>query len=125
MDTLYQWRVDAVDPERDPLHYKLLEGPSGLTLSPDGFLRWRPTQSQRTVASAPHRIRIQVTDELGASSESSWNVHVVASAANTPPKFIEPRAIFALADRGLVTQLDATDPENDSLYWQLLMDLAD
>ncbi len=26
VDTLYQWRIDAVDPERDPLHYKLLEG---------------------------------------------------------------------------------------------------
>lgn len=120
VDTLYQWRVEAVDPERDPLSYKLLEGPAGLSLSTDGFVRWRPTQSQLTVASAPHRIRVQVSDKLGASSESSWNIHVVASATNTPPKFLEPKEIFALANRGLSTQLEATDSENDSLYWQLV-----
>lgn len=120
VNTLYQWRVEAVDPERDLLSYKLLEGPAGLSLSTDGFLRWRPVQSQLTVASTPHRIRVQVSDEFGASSESSWNTHVVASAANTPPKFVEPKQIFALADRGLSTQLEATDSDNDSLYWQLV-----
>jgi RHS repeat-associated protein len=119
-DTLYQWRVEAVDPENDALRYKLLEGPSGLTLSTDGFLRWRPAQSQLTTASAGHRIRVQVIDELGATGESIWNAHVVASAANTSPEYIEPKEIFALADRRLITQLAAIDSEGDTLHWQLL-----
>ena len=120
VDTLYQWRIEAIDPERDSFRYQLLEGPPGLRLSTDGFLRWRPTQSQLTVATSPHRIRVQVRDEQGASSESSWSIDVVASAINTPPDFLEPIEIFALAERDLVTQLNAVDSDNDSLYWQLV-----
>ena len=120
VDTLYQWRVEADDPEHDSVRYKLLEGPVGLTLSAEGFLRWKPALSQLTVSSAPHRIRVQVVDEFGASSEATWNVHVVASSPNVAPVYVEPREIFALADRAIVTQLRAMDADYDTLHWQIL-----
>lgn len=120
VNTLYQWRIEAADLEHDSLRYTLLEGPAGLTLSADGFLRWKPASSQLTIASAPHRIRVQVTDEFGASSEAAWNVHVVASSPNEVPTYVEPIEIFALADRSVATQLMAIDADNDTLHWQLL-----
>ena len=119
-DTLYQYRLEAIDPENDRLQFNLLEGPAGLTLSSDGFLRWRPTLSQLTVASTPHRVGVRVTDEYGAASESHWNVFVVASSPNSPPNYLEPTEIFAIAGRPMTTPLTANDKENDSLYWQIL-----
>jgi subtilisin family serine protease len=77
-------QLAATDPgTRDALHFSLLQGPEGLTVSPAGLVRWAPTGAQRGPgAGAEHGAEVQVSD--GEGGVASTRLTLLARAAPGP-----------------------------------------
>ncbi len=43
----YRYQVVAVDPDNDPLTYRLIEAPPGMTMNAAGVITWTPARTQR------------------------------------------------------------------------------
>jgi hypothetical protein len=78
----YQYNLTATDPDNDPIEWKLVSGPRGMTVNPlTGALDWTPTQDQL----GPQNVVVQVYDPYGGSSSESFTL--TARAANLAPYF--------------------------------------
>jgi RHS repeat-associated protein len=76
----YQYDVVASDPDPyDHLAYQLAVGPSGMTISGSGQLRWLAT----TAGSIP--VTVQVSDIAGAGASQVFNPALTVEPDNTPP----------------------------------------
>jgi hypothetical protein len=65
-DTLITCKINAEDPDGDPITYSIKEGPSGLTIDNTGMIRWKsPALSKDTT----YQITVKVTDPTGAGRE--------------------------------------------------------
>jgi hypothetical protein len=68
---LFRHRVEAEDPDGDPITYRLLEGPAGATLDPlTGELRFAPAAPGR------YRFRLEASDGKGARSTQEFTLDV-------------------------------------------------
>jgi hypothetical protein len=70
--------VDANQPPQ-PLVYQLVEGPEGFTVSPEGQVRWRPSESQ---GPSTHRITVRVSDGF---VQVPHEFTVIVRESNLPP----------------------------------------
>lgn len=70
----YGTRIQATDPNSDPLLFDLVAGPTGMAISPDGILTWEPTE----IGSVDFRIR--VTDGRGETVEKQYVIQTVSRA---------------------------------------------
>ncbi len=75
----------ASDPDGDPLEWKLITGPTGMSISTSGRVVWVPHESQV----GAHTVSVAVADDRGASVGQSFTVHVIGDLppprlANTP-----------------------------------------
>jgi len=73
----------AEDPDGDKsLRYRLLSGPSGMSVDPvTGALRWRPTAD----AVGTHAVEVAVADSQGAESTMRFDLNVSDGADGTAP----------------------------------------
>ncbi|MBD3320849.1 MAG: hypothetical protein GF350_07125, partial [Chitinivibrionales bacterium] len=76
---LYQYRVQAIDPDGDVLSYCLLTAPQGMVVSSDGLITW-PDDGSRVDGEA---VSIQVQDQFGAADTQSWTVAFIPDSV--PP----------------------------------------
>ena len=68
---LYQYQVDAVDPNGDPITYRLETAPAGMTIEPQaGLLTWEPDTAERVT------VVIRVEDPHGAYATQSYTLAV-------------------------------------------------
>ncbi|MDH3601780.1 MAG: putative Ig domain-containing protein, partial [Candidatus Tectomicrobia bacterium] len=68
---LYQYQVSAVDPNDDPVTYRLETAPAGMTMEPQtGLLTWEPD------AAEPVMVVIRVEDPYGAHARQSYTIAV-------------------------------------------------
>ena len=82
VDREYSYDVDAVDPDEDPLRFRLLTKPDGMSIDRDsGHLRWTPTPQD--VGS--HSINILVEDGRGGSTQQDYTITVGTAPPNRPP----------------------------------------
>jgi hypothetical protein len=71
---LYQYRVHAVDPNGDPVTYRLETAPAGMTIeSGTGLLTWEPN------AAEPVTVVIRVEDPYGAHVRQNYTIVVSGS----------------------------------------------
>lgn len=65
--------VGAVDPDRDPLTFTLLAGPSGMTIDKvSGQIDWKPP----TGTQGPQRLRVEIRDDHDGVAEQEFDVTV-------------------------------------------------
>ena len=76
----YEYQVEAVDPDFDPLRFSLVSAPSGMTINDDtGRVLWAPTVDQI----GNHDVTVRVEDGRGGVAEQSFIVAVKAPLPGT------------------------------------------
>jgi hypothetical protein len=74
----YRYDLDAIDPNDDPLLYRLLEGPEGITIdSVTGEVVWQPTFEDL----GTHTITVEVTDGRGGVDTQEFTLEVANLAS--------------------------------------------
>lgn len=69
-DPNWTYQIVAKDPDGDPLEFKLLKGPSGMSVDPKtGLVTWNTSGS-----SGKHSATVQVSDGKGGISETTFEV---------------------------------------------------
>ncbi len=77
---VYQYDVQATDPQNNPLQFSLTQHPDGMAIDPaTGQLRWVPKAGQV----GPQTVAVQATDGQGASVTQTFTVTV--HGVNLPP----------------------------------------
>ncbi|HMS55912.1 MAG TPA: putative Ig domain-containing protein [Fimbriimonadaceae bacterium] len=85
------------------LTFSLVSGPTGLTLSPTGELRWQTGESDGGLT---HIVTIELSDGVD-TVEGILNVHV--SEGNTPPDVTNPGNQSVAEEETLTLQISASD----------------
>lgn len=69
----FSYQVQAVDPDNDPIVYKLEESPEGLTLDEEsGLMTWTPLDSQKGI----FKVSVSATDSDGAFFTQSFTLEI-------------------------------------------------
>ncbi len=109
----YQYQLIAVDPDYDPLTYKITKAPTGATFSNTGLFTWNaPVLGQ-------HDIELTVTDGLATVTQSYTLVITQESITNQPPLLTSTPETSTVANALYHYQLVATDPDGDVLRYQI------
>ncbi|MCU0548662.1 MAG: choice-of-anchor C family protein [Leptolyngbya sp. Prado105] len=78
----YRYAVQASDPNRDVLSYRLLSAPEGMTINAQsGVIDWTPAAATQSI----HTIIVQVSDGRGGIAEQNFTLAVTAAPPNRPP----------------------------------------
>lgn len=102
---LVQLKATDADLPPQPLTYRLISGPTGLTLSTNGVLSWRPTEEQ---GPSTNRVRVEVADGIeGASQEFD----IVVQEQNVPPVWNTIGTRRVAKGQTLSLQLGASDTD--------------
>lgn len=80
--TLYNYSINAMDPEGTPLMYSVASGPAGMTIDPEnGLLEWRAD------IGGVHNIIVEVSNAKGEIATQNYSL-----------KVLEPEAIQIISD---------------------------
>lgn len=111
---LYQYQLQATDPDGDSLTYSASLIPAGATLSNSGLLTWQTAESNQ----GNHTIRLRVTDTRGAYAEQAFvlNVQVVV---DLPPAISSSPVTQAQIGRNYSYTVVASDPEGKPVTYSL------
>ncbi|MEM6470111.1 MAG: FG-GAP-like repeat-containing protein [Planctomycetota bacterium] len=110
------YSVQAIDAERDPLSYRLLAAPNGMTISEStGEVTWTPTVDQVGTQS----VVIEVSDGAGGASTQAFVVLVSEGIPNLPPTIESEAPRFTAVGSEYRYQLIAVDPEQSPLDYVL------
>jgi hypothetical protein len=102
---LFQLRATDSDLPPQPLNYRLISGPTGLTVSTNGVVSWRPTEEQ---GPSTNRVWVDVNDGIeGASQEFD----IVVQERNLPPVWPTLGTLRVTEGLRLSFQLKATDSD--------------
>ncbi|MEZ6135208.1 MAG: putative Ig domain-containing protein [Pirellulaceae bacterium] len=114
----YRYDVFAIDPEEDPISYTLVDGAQhGAKFdSQTGVLMWSPP------AAGAYEFTATASDPWGGVDTQTWTVTVdlVAGTDNRPPTITTVPNVEQEVERILLFDLLASDPDGDSLSYQLL-----
>ena len=116
-NTPYLYRVEAIDPNGDPLDYRIVEGPRGLTINREGLIAWMPNDEQQ----GNNTVHIEVSDGRGGIVEQRYEINVTNENVNSPPVITSAPTNFG-ATVGHTYRYDASaaDPDGDVVLWQLV-----
>jgi len=107
-DETYEYSVVATDFPSDELGYEIALGPDGMTVSPEGLVRWRPAGDGR----ASVDVTLRVTDDDGGVAEQQWSIALSGGpviAAGGP---------YRVAEGGEIDLVpEVMDPEGDALTY--------
>ncbi|SNB46427.1 DUF2341 domain-containing protein [Geobacter sp. DSM 9736] len=105
------YQISAADPDGDEVIYSLTSAPSGMTISPSGFISWTPGSSDI----GPHEIIVKVTD---GNLDDSGSFSVNVSENHQPAITSLP---ITTASEGIVYsyQVTASDFDGDGLSFAL------
>jgi RHS repeat-associated protein len=82
METSYQYQVEAVDPDFDPIAYELTDAPSGMIINANtGLISWRPGSDDV----GTHTVTVTAVDGQGGSATQEYQLAVLADPTNTAP----------------------------------------
>ncbi len=113
----YLYQVEATDPNGDPLSYRVVEGPEGLTVDELGLVTWVPGLTQigsRTVV-------LEINDGRGSIVQQQFSIAVSNNVVNTAPEIISTPDSFGATVSSLYRyNAKAFDAEGDVVLWQLV-----
>ncbi|MCX6860797.1 MAG: hypothetical protein NTX70_11320 [Verrucomicrobia bacterium] len=78
---VFQLKATDSDLPAQPLTYRLISGPTGLTVSTNGVVTWRPTEEQ---GPSTNQVRVDVHDGVEATPQE---FNIVVQESNLPPVF--------------------------------------
>ncbi len=113
-ETIYEYQVQAVDPDSDTITYSLEIAPAGMTVDPvTGLIQWKPAVSQV----GENFVKIAAEDTFGNTAFQSYSILVVNSS-NFPVITSVPQGPATV---GLIWSYDviAHDPDHDPLTYSL------
>jgi len=114
LERLYQYPVQALDPDGDVLFWSLLQAPDGMVIDGEtGSLNWQPTADQI----GDHTVVIQATDALGETAVQEFTLQV--NGTNAPPAIVSTPGTRGAVGQPYRYDVSATDPENDPLRFSL------
>src|SRR5262249_99887 len=83
----YSYNVRAVDPDSDPLTYRLTQAPATMQIDPQsGLIRWWPTLADF----GNHAVAVNVTDGRGGECSQSFTVSVSQDHGHPSPIIVIP-----------------------------------
>lgn len=112
----YQYEIEAVDPDFDPVELNLRSGPDGMALDRLGILRWAPTDAQVGL----HHVVIEASDGRGGVATQSFVVAVLPDSTNNPPTIVSEPLPSAVVGELYTSRIVAIDPDEDPLSFELL-----
>ncbi|MCK4658684.1 MAG: tandem-95 repeat protein [Phycisphaerae bacterium] len=112
--SLYEYHVEAFDPDGDALTHSLCGGPSGMTNS-NGWVRWTPSSLQL----GTHEVCVKVTDEHGAWASQTYSLTVWEHEENSPPRIVSTPIFMAQVDVLYTYQVQGIDDDGDDLAYSL------
>ena len=81
----YQYPVEALDPDFDPIRFTLDEAPQGMIINPQsGLVSWNPTGDQLGL----HTVRVVASDGQGGEAVQEYQLRVLADPQNTDPVIV-------------------------------------
>ncbi|MEM9588320.1 MAG: putative Ig domain-containing protein, partial [Planctomycetota bacterium] len=117
----YFYSIAARDAERDPLTYRLLDAPAGMTISEStGEIAWTPASDQTGLQT----VAIEVSDGVGGAGTQAFAILVSDGAPNLPPVINSEAPKFAAVGTQYEYTIDAQDPESTTLTYVLSVALA-
>ena len=117
-DILYSYQVIAEDPENDTLVYELIEFPSGMDINEDGLITWTPIEGQ--LSSGEIILMVSDNGEDGALPFTQTFI-VTVEPVNDRPEIISTAPEFAYEDQEYTYQVQVSDPDSDTFYYNLLI----
>lgn len=104
--TAYAFPIAVVDPDHDPLAYRLTQAPDGMAIDPvSGLLSWTPTIVQVGL----HSLSVAVDDGRGGRDTRSVPITVVASSDRVPPIVTLDAPVQVLAGESFHMTAQASD----------------
>ncbi len=114
---LYNYAVEATDPDGDTLTYSLDTAPAGMGIDPaTGVVQWAPTAGQV----GAQQVIIDVDDGHSGGVLQGYTVVVSSTAGNRPPAFTSTPVLTATVNQPYSYQAAAADPEGDALHFSLI-----
>lgn len=111
---VYQYQVDAYDPNGDPVAITFETRPAGMTVDASGLISWRPD------VLGDYDVTIKAADPAGNFITQSWTITVLAPVQlNDPPEITSRPTGPAVRDRLYTYQATATDANGDTITWSL------
>ncbi|MBL9172527.1 MAG: putative Ig domain-containing protein, partial [Verrucomicrobiales bacterium] len=100
----------AADPDVpvQPLSYRIVQGPEGMTVSPTGMISWTPTEAQGPGA---FLVTVLVSDDGTPALSDSKSFVVTVREVNSAPVLDLPSGLFANQRVPFTYRLVATDPD--------------
>lgn len=111
---MYEYDVEAIDPDGDTLEFSLPQSPDGMAIaSSTGVISWAPTEEQ--AASTPYDFTVRVSDgELFAEASSSIMV-MNFMRGNQLPIWSGPTHASTTVNTLLELTIAVVDPDGDTL----------
>ena len=114
----FGYAVTASDPDQDLLSFYLTTAPAGMSIDrTTGVVTWEPTAAQVGQQSAT----VLVLDGHGGRATQSFDVSVALFIDNQPPSIGTLPPTSATAGELYRYQAAATDPDNDALFFDLVV----
>ncbi len=112
----YLYTVIAEDPEDDPLTYRLLAAPAGMTIAEaTGEITWTPAAEQ----TGQQDVVIEVRDGVGGAATQAFAVRVSDGVPNLPPSITSTAPRFAAIGETYSHTVAAVDPEGTAITYSL------
>ena len=112
----YVYNVDATDPDGDTLTYSLTMSPAGMTInSSTGLINWTPTST------GDYDVIVEVSDNgyPVESTNQNFTIHVGQVSTNQAPNITSTPITLATVNQPYAYNVDATDPDGDTLTYSL------
>lgn len=121
----YSYQIVATDVPRDTLTYRIVSGPSTMSVSASGLVTWTTTESDITATGDAILVRAEVDDGDEGVSALEWSISVLANRAPTAPVPLYPVSGVGLRDRNprLVAQ-NGEDFDYDELVYDFEVDTS-
>ncbi|MCU7892800.1 MAG: tandem-95 repeat protein [Candidatus Thiodiazotropha sp. (ex Ustalcina ferruginea)] len=118
----YQYDVDAIDRQDDPIRYSLKSFPAGMSIdSESGVITWIPVQS------GEYSVKVRAVDDSGLYDQQGYMLSVSeGSNTNQAPQIISTPVINGTESQAYQYDVDATDPNaGDVINYTLVTAPAD
>jgi YD repeat-containing protein len=112
---LYRYQIVAVDPENDPLTYRIVTSPSFASVDAFGMLTWSPAWYH--VGS--RRFVVGADDGRGNLVTQEFAIDVTTESSNRAPVIVSTPGHSAIVAEQYQYDALALDPDNDPLLWYL------